>query len=91
MDRALEVRGAERGEPRAVVSAPSADLGYDHQIIWIGKKGLANKLVGDVRAIEIAGVNVIYPVRHGRPQYRKRRVPILRWSEHAGPGKLHGS
>ena len=54
-------------------------------------KRLANKLVGDVRSIEIAGVDVIDPARHGRPQHRNRRVAILRRSKHPGPGKLHGA
>ena len=52
-------------------------------------KRLANKLVGDVRAIEIAGVNVIDAARHGLPQHGEGRIAIIRRSKHTRSGELH--
>ena len=50
---------------------------------------LADDLVGDVRAVEVAGVDVIDAARHRLAQHGERRVAILRRPEHAGPGELH--
>jgi hypothetical protein len=50
---------------------------------------LADKLVGDVRTIEIAGVDVIDPARHRPAQHGERRVAIPGRSKHARSGKLH--
>jgi hypothetical protein len=52
-------------------------------------KRLANKLVGDVRAIEIASVNVIDPARHRLAQHGECRVAILWRSKNARSGELH--
>ena len=52
---------------------------------------LADQLVGDVRAVEVAGVDMIDAGRHGRAQHRDGTVRVLRRPEHAGPGQLHGA
>ena len=91
MDRAREVSGGEGRDPRGVISAHGTDLGHDHEVVGVRMKRFANKLVGDVRAIKIASVNVIDPARHSRPQHGKRGVAILRRSKHARSGELHGA
>ena len=91
MDGAREVRRGERGNPRGVRAAHRADLGHDHEVIGIGMKRLANELVGDVRAIVIAGVDVVDPPRDRLAKHGEGRVAILRRAEHARSGELHGA
>src|SRR5580704_19430794 len=91
VDGALEVRSAECRDPGGVVSAHGTDLGHDHEVIGVGMKRLANKLIGDVWAIEIAGINVIDPAHHRFAQHGEGRVAIFRRSKHARPGELHGA
>ena len=52
-------------------------------------KRLADELVGDVRAVEVAGVDMVDAARHGLAQHGDRRVAVLGRPEHAGPGELH--
>ena len=52
---------------------------------------LANDLVGDMRPVEIAGIDVIDARRHGFAQHGDRRITVLRRPEHAGSGQLHGA
>ena len=50
---------------------------------------LADQLIGDVRAIEVAGVDVIDPARHRLAQDGEGGAAILGRTEDAGPGELH--
>ena len=52
---------------------------------------LGDDLIGDVRPIEVAGVDVIDAAFDGLPQDRDRFGSIFRRPEHAGAGKLHGA
>ena len=52
---------------------------------------LADNLVGDVRAIQIAGVDVVDAARDGLAQHRERRAAIFRRPENPGPRELHGA
>ena len=52
---------------------------------------LADDLVGDVRAIEVTGVDVGYARSDGFPQNRQRGVMVLWRAENARPGELHGA
>ena len=47
--------------------------------------------VGDVRAVVVAGVDVVHATRHRLAQHGECRVAILRRAEHAGPCELHGT
>src|SRR6266404_6867346 len=91
MDAAREVRRGERRNPRGVGPTHGAELGHDHEIAGVGMKRLPDELVGDVRAIIIAGVDVIDPACHGLAQHDKCGAAILRRPEHAGSGELHGA
>ena len=55
----------------------------------IGRERLADDLVGDVRAVEVAGVDVVDAARDRLAQHGERRVAILRRPEYAGAGELH--
>ena len=59
------------------------------EVVRIGVQRLADQLVGDVRAVEVAGVDVVDAARHRLAQHRERRVAVLGRPEHAGPGELH--
>src|ERR1700744_4140296 len=50
---------------------------------------LANDLVGDVRTVEIAGVDMVDPARHGGAQDGECGGAVLGWPEDARAGKLH--
>src|SRR6516165_3648918 len=52
---------------------------------------LADQLVGDVRAVVIASVDVVYPTRDRLAQHGHRRVRILWRAKHTGAGEPHGA
>ena len=54
-------------------------------------QGLTDKLVGDVRAVEIAGIDMVYAVRNGLAENRQRRAMILGRTEYAGACELHSA
>ena len=85
-----QLGGREGRQPGAVLAAPGADLGDDDEVVGIGMQRLADDLVGDVRAVEIAGVDVVDaaapPPRAAPPPLRRdpwvgrtRRVPRAAW------------
>ena len=78
-------------DPGPVLAAPGADLGDDDEIVGIGMQRLADDLVGDMRAVEVAGVDVVDAAGHRLAQHGERRVAILGRAEDAGPGELHGA
>ena len=81
--RRRSVPRARRPGAMRLRAAPGADLGDDDEIVGIGMQRLADDLVGDVRAIEIAGVDVVDAARHRLAQHRDRGVAILGRAEHA--------
>ena len=81
----------ESRHPRLVRAAPGADLGDDDQIVAIRVKRFADDLVGDMRTVEIAGVDMINPTCNGLAQHGERRIVILRRTEYAGTCQLHGA
>ena len=58
--------------PRAFRAAPRADLGDDYQVFGIRMKCFADELIGDVRPIVVAGVDVIDAARDGVAQPGER-------------------
>ncbi len=52
---------------------------------------LADQLVGDVGAIEIAGVDMVYATRDRAAQHGTRGIGIFGRTEYAGSRKLHGA
>jgi hypothetical protein len=89
MDRARKLGGRHRKVPRRVRAAPRADLGDDDEIVGIGMERFANELIGDVRAVVVARINMIDPARNRLAQHRDRAVAVLRRPEHAGSCELH--
>ena len=52
---------------------------------------LADDLVGDVRPVEVAGVDVVDAARDRLAQHGEGRVTVLGRAEDAGSGELHGA
>src|SRR6201981_772906 len=59
-------------KPGTVGSAASADFGDDHQVIGIRMQRLLNDLIGDMRTVEIAGIDVVHARRDSLAQNRDR-------------------
>ena len=52
---------------------------------------LADELVGHMRTVVVAGVDVIDAARDRFAQHRDRGIVVLRRPEHARSGELHGA
>ena len=85
VNRALELLGRNGGVPRGVVAAHRADLGDDRQTRRIGMQRLADDLIDDVRAVKVAGVDVIDAACDRFAQHGDRFGAIFRRPEHMGP------
>src|ERR1700733_2119911 len=83
-------RGESRS-PGSVCAAPGSDFGHDEQIIGIRMQRLANQLIGDVRTVVVAGVDMVHTARHRFAQHGKRCLWVLRRTEYPGAGELHGA
>jgi hypothetical protein len=77
------------GEHRSIRPAPRADLGDDDKVVWIGMKRFVDQLIGDVRTVVVAGVDVVHTGDDCLAQHRQRRGTILRRPEHIRARKLH--
>ena len=54
-------------------------------------QGFADDFVGDVRAVEVAGINVVHAAGNSLAQHRERRVLIPGRAEYARACELHGA
>src|SRR6185312_9555013 len=79
------------GKPRSVGASARADLSDDDEIVRIGMQRLADDLIGDVRAVEIAGVDVIDAGGDRFAQHGAGGLGVLGRSKYAGAGELHGA
>src|SRR3546814_4426295 len=70
-------------------AAPNADLSHNHKVGVVGVKRFANDLISDVRAIKIAGVDMVDARFHRPTQDRHRFRAVAGRAEHARYGKLH--
>ena len=71
-------------KPGTIGAAAPTDFGHDHQIIGIRMQRLLNDLIGDMRTVEIAGVDVVHARRDSLAQNRDRTGNIAR----RAPNKL---
>src|SRR5579872_6310879 len=82
-------------KPGTVGAAASADLRHDHQVIGIRMQRLLNDLIGDVRTVEIAGIDVIHARADSLAQNRDRTGNIARRAPNllitVLSGELHGT
>lgn len=59
VDAVDDLLTGECGDPGCVCAAASTDFGDDDEAVRVGMERLFDDLVGDVRAVEVAGVDVI--------------------------------
>ena len=80
------------GFQEASAPAGCAHLGNDHEIVPVGMQCLPDDLVGDMRAVEIAGVDMVDAAFHRLAQHRDR-LPRRSFggAEDAFARKLHGT
>src|ERR1700691_2486925 len=77
--------------PRFILWPPRTNLGDDHQAIRVGIKRLLNDLIGHMRTVKIAGIDVVDPRLNSLSQNRHSSLKITRRSPHLRAGKLHGA
>ncbi|MNC76633.1 hypothetical protein D3C81_1409580 [compost metagenome] len=54
-------------------------------------QGFTDQLVGDMRSIEIGGINVVHPSFQRCAQHGDRRIGIFWRAEYVWPRQLHGT
>jgi hypothetical protein len=91
VDRTCELSRALRRAPGSIGPSYGADFGHDHQVLRIGVQRFPYQLVGDMRSVEVARVDVVDPSRDGFAEYRKRGLAVLGRPEDAGTRQLHGA
>ena len=76
-------------DPRFVFEPPRAHLGDDRQSRPIRMERLLDDLIGDMRTVKIAGIDMVDSCRHSFSQHCDCGVHIARRSPYLGTGKLH--
>src|ERR1700678_1178663 len=79
----------KRMQPGLVLTPASAHLGADHQTIRIGMKRLLDNLVGHVRTVKVAGIDVVDSRCNRLSQNSNRSVHVAWWSPNLWTGELH--
>jgi len=64
--------------PGTVGTAARTDFGHNHEIIWVRIQRLFDELIGDMRSVEIAGIDVVHARGHSLAQKRHRTGNIAR-------------
>ena len=75
--------------PATFAVTPGTDLGDEGEVIAVRVQRLANQLIGDMRPVEVAGVDVVHAGFDGLAQYGQRGRSILGRAEYAGACQLH--
>ena len=78
-------------EPGLVAAPARTQLGHDDQVIRIGMQRLLDDLIGHMRAVKVAGIDVIHAGRDRLSQNSNGGLPIARRAPHLRTGKLHRS
>jgi hypothetical protein len=65
-------------KPGTVGAAARADFGHDDQIIRVRMQRLSDDLVGYMRTVEVAGIDVVHARGHSLAQNRDRTGNIAR-------------
>jgi hypothetical protein len=76
-------------EPGFVGAATGTELGHDDEAFGIRMERPLDQLIGDVRPVVVAGVDVIHAGLDGLSQHGERGIDVARRSEDLRPGELH--
>ena len=85
LDVGAQFVGFLRRHPVALVVAAGADLADQREVLGIGVQRLADEFVGDVRAVELRGVDVVDAQLDGASEHGDRLVVVARRAETPGP------
>ncbi len=91
LDGLGQFSGRHGRQPVAFLVTAGADLGDNAQIVGVGVERFADQLIGHMGAIEIRGIDMVYPGFDGGLQHAHRFFWIFRRAENAGAGQLHGA
>ena len=95
MNRRSQVFARESWNPRSILSAPGAEFGDDHQAIRVGMKRSLDNQIRHMRAVIVAGIDMIHAARDGLSQNCDRSVDISWRSPYhffaISSGQLHGA
>src|SRR5947207_360173 len=86
-----QILPGESWNPGAVFSAPRANFGHDHEAVPIRMESFPDDLIGYMRAIVVAGIDVIHPCIDGFAQHRDGLGSVARRSPHMRSRQLHGA
>src|SRR5581483_4792727 len=75
--------------PRFIRSTTSAYLSNNHQVIRIGMKSPLDDLIGHMRTVIIASIDVVYAGRDRLPQNSDCAINVSWRSPHLWAGKFH--
>src|SRR5690606_930604 len=88
MPRLRQLLSGKRRQPGGILAASGSDLGHNRKVVPVRMKRLADTLVGHMRSVKIAGINVIHTRRHRFTQHRQRRIFVFCRTKNARPAKL---
>src|SRR5207249_12159466 len=91
MDRVDQFLARKSRNPRLVGSPASAHLGDDHQSVRIRVERLLDNLIGHMRTIVVARIDVVHPSLDGLSQDSNRAFKIARRSPHFWTRQLHSA
>ena len=91
MNGLAELVGCERCRPISFRVPPRPHLGDDPQLLRIRMERFFDKLIGYVRAIEVAGVDVGDTEPDDLAQDRECAVVVCWWPEYMRTSQLHGA
>jgi hypothetical protein len=81
----------ESGDPRFVRTSAGAQFAHNDQASRVGVKSTLDNLIGYVRAVIVACVDVVYAGGDRLAQNANRGIDVLWRTKNLRPGKLHGA
>src|SRR5580692_2534703 len=78
-------------KPGFVWTSTSTYFGDDHEILRIRMERLFDQLIGHMRSVVVARVNVVHARLYRLSQNSNGGIHIFRWSPDARASQLHGA
>ncbi len=79
------------GQPLPLIVSRRSNFRHQYKVVWIGLKRFTEEFIGNVRPVELGGVDVIHPGVNSVPEYGQGEISVFWRSEHSATGKLHGA
>ncbi len=91
VDGLRQLLDRESRVPGTIVATAGTYLGDDGYVFGVGVQGLLDDLVGDVRSVEVAGVDVVDSEFDGFAEDGERGIHVPGGAEDVRAGELHGA